>query len=175
MSKDDIQENAQQPVTIREITNDFDPVTGTGSISGVVSGGGTWPVKTEKGVCVSASSANFVLAAISKLKSLGYVYDESKTCKEGEQWIAPQPAQQQVPVALQHDVTSARQMLEDRWDAEGHCRSCGWHAALYEHDVTDSDIAEALASFGGILQLGCRSKDADDNDLHRGVRVNLRD
>jgi len=68
-------------------------------------------VTVEKGVCATTRSANFsripdgqyqlyvgplkndVVAAITTLKALGYVYNKSKTCKEGEQWVAPQPAQ----------------------------------------------------------------------------------
>lgn len=69
-------------------------------------------VTVKDGICVSTRSANFshipdgqcqlyvgplqndVVAAIATLKAIGYVYNESKTCKEGEQWVAPQPAPQ---------------------------------------------------------------------------------
>lgn len=31
-------------------------------------------------------------------------------------------------------VQAARQRLEERWDAQGDCGSCGWHAALHGHE-----------------------------------------
>lgn len=69
-------------------------------------------------------------------------------------------------------IARARAELERRWSAEGECGSCGWHAALYEHDVTDDDIVEAIGN-GGRLELGCRSKDDEDAWSHRGVRITL--
>ncbi len=69
-------------------------------------------------------------------------------------------------------IAEARAELERRWDGEGGCNSCGWHAALYEHQVDDEDIAEAICN-GGLLELGCISKDDDDAWRHRGVRIQL--
>ena len=71
------------------------------------------------------------------------------------------------------EIAEARQTLINRWDSEGQCNSCGWWALLYEHDVTDADIAEALEHDNGVLHLNCVSKDADDPCSHRGVRVNI--
>jgi hypothetical protein len=68
-------------------------------------------------------------------------------------------------------INAARARLESKWDSEGMCASCGWHAALYEHDVTDQEIANALES-GGLLRLTCVGwKSHDDCDTHRGVRI----
>lgn len=68
------------------------------------------------------------------------------------------------------EIRDAQARLEQNWDSDGDCGSCGWHALLSEHDVSDDDIAYALDN-GGWLELGCRSKDADDADTHRGVRI----
>lgn len=69
-------------------------------------------------------------------------------------------------------IAAARAELERRWDQEGECGSCGWHAALYEHDVTDDDLAEALTD-GGRLELGCRNYEYGDPYGHRGVVIVL--
>ena len=71
--------------------------------------------------------------------------------------------------AVDDPVQQARQRLEAQWDAQGDCGSCGWHGALYEHNVDDDDIREALKT--GWLELNCVSKDADDADTHRGVKI----
>ena len=70
------------------------------------------------------------------------------------------------------DVAKAHLLLEQKWGAEGDCASCGWHAALGEHDVDDDDIIHALQN-GGILTLACLSKDDDTRDSHRGISINL--
>lgn len=75
----------------------------------------------------------------------------------------------------QEDVLRARKILEDKWDDEGECGSCGWHACLYEHGVEDWDIAQALDQGKGTLELTCVSKDADDRYSHRGVKIFIGD
>ena len=140
-------------------------------------------VTVEKGVCVSTRSANFknvpdgqhqlyvgplqndVLAAISTLKSLGYVYNESKTCKEGEQWIAPQPAQQE-PVAwtlteeLEKRETTTRAHL---WFSDP--VNCMW-TPLYtsppaqRKPLTTKEIREWWASENGLED--CAMSKLDD-------------
>ncbi len=74
-------------------------------------------------------------------------------------------------MATQEQVAAARKRLEQKWENEGDCCSCGWHAALYEHRVEDWEIANALDANKGILELTCQSKDADDRYSHRGVTV----
>jgi hypothetical protein len=69
-------------------------------------------------------------------------------------------------------IANARAELERRWDAEGECGSCGWHAALYEHHVDDDDLADALRH-GGRLKLGCRNHEYGDPVGHRGVVIVL--
>ena len=71
------------------------------------------------------------------------------------------------------EISVAHLRLVQRWNSEGQCNSCGWHALLYEHDVTDADIAEALEHNNGVLHLNCVSKDADDPWSHRGVSINI--
>jgi hypothetical protein len=74
-------------------------------------------------------------------------------------------------MATVEQISEARKLLESRWDAQGACRSCGYHAALYEHDVLDEQIEDAIDNENGVLELGCFS---DDSDGHRGVRVDLK-
>lgn len=69
-------------------------------------------------------------------------------------------------------VAEAFSELERRWDGEGQCSSCGWHAALYEHRVTYDDVAEALRN-GGLLELGCQNYEHGDPIGHRGVVIRL--
>ena len=69
-------------------------------------------------------------------------------------------------------IANARAELERRWDGEGECGSCGGHAALYEHHVTDDDLAEALRN-GGLLELGCQNYEDGDPVGHRGVVIRL--
>lgn len=82
-----------------------------------------------------------------------------------------EPASQRDAPAL---AAAARAVLESKWDADGDCRSCGWHAALYEHEVDDSDILDALQNRNGILELSCVSKDADDPTSHRGIKIDIK-
>ena len=71
----------------------------------------------------------------------------------------------------QDRIVEARKRLDDQWDNEGDCRSCGWHAYQYEHDISDFDIADALDNYDGWLHLSCVSKDADDSSSHRGAKI----
>lgn len=68
-------------------------------------------------------------------------------------------------------IDAARKRLEELWDSHGTCDSCGWHAALYEHNVSDADILEALTTDKGILHLSCKNKDDEDRYSHRGVKI----
>ena len=70
-------------------------------------------------------------------------------------------------------ITEARKTLEAKWNQEGDCASCGWHALLGEHAVEDGDIADALDG-DGILRLGCLSKNDEDRGSHRGVKIYIR-
>lgn len=74
--------------------------------------------------------------------------------------------------ATPEQIAKARAELERRWNDEGECGSCGWHAALYEHDVDDDDLAEAIND-GGCLELGCRNHEFGDPIGHRGVVIVL--
>lgn len=73
-------------------------------------------------------------------------------------------------IATPEQISKAREILKKNWENEGDCMSCGWHACLYEHDVEDYQISDALAD-DGILRLTCVSSDADDPGTHRGVKV----
>lgn len=75
-------------------------------------------------------------------------------------------------MATLEQITAARALLEQRWNAEGACGSCGWHAALYEHDVDDAMLAEALDNDDGVLRMPCQSDDGDAYS-HRGVRIRV--
>lgn len=73
-------------------------------------------------------------------------------------------------MATLEQITAAKELLEQRWDAQGECRSCGWHACLYEHYVCDEQIAGAIDHDDGMLYLGCLN---EPDEGHRGVTVNL--
>lgn len=70
------------------------------------------------------------------------------------------------------EIEKARILLESKWDSEGGCNSCGYHACLYEHQVDDLDIWEAIHYEDGILHLPCYS-DKEDSDMHRGININI--
>lgn len=74
---------------------------------------------------------------------------------------------------MKKKVKEARKILEDKWDSEGECGSCGWHGALWEHDVLDYEIEDALKNNDGILELYCVSKDDDENWSHRGIKIDI--
>lgn len=77
-------------------------------------------------------------------------------------------------MATQEQINDARELLKQKWDSEGQCGSCGWHAALYEHDVEDYEIAEALDGDGEI-HLTCQNDDVGEERFnHRGVKIVLR-
>ena len=59
--------------------------------------------------------------------------------------------------------------LRAKWNAEGYCGSCSWHGLIYEHEVNDNDIAEALDGDGWI-RLGCVGDYAYEGG-HRGVKI----
>jgi len=69
------------------------------------------------------------------------------------------------------NIQKAKEILESKWDSEGGCNSCGYHACLYEHGVDDSDIRDAIID-DGILHLSCRGDD-EDSDRHRGININI--
>lgn len=71
-------------------------------------------------------------------------------------------------------IAAAKAVIEKSWDDSGACRSCGWHGAMYEHQIEDWEIVWALEKNAGILDLGCVAKDREGSDSHRGVRINLR-
>lgn len=77
-------------------------------------------------------------------------------------------------MATQQEVNAARKRLEAQWDTDGDCCSCGWHAALYEHQVEDWEIANSLDTNNGIIELPCQSKDAEDRYSHRGVKISIK-
>lgn len=75
-------------------------------------------------------------------------------------------------MATPEQIAAARVLLEQRWDAEGACDSCGWHAGLYEHRVDDTMLSNALDNEGGLLRLSCQSED-EDAYSHRGARIRV--
>lgn len=77
-------------------------------------------------------------------------------------------------MSTQAEVDAARKVLEEKWDAQGDCGSCTWHACLYEHDVDDVMIAHALEYEDGLLRLNCVNKTADEPESHRGIKINIK-
>lgn len=96
--------------------------------------------------------------------------------KHGERPNTPlafgEPAATSGDAPADAQVAAARAVLEQKWDAEGACASCGWHAALGEYHVDADDIRDAL-QHGGKLILQCISKDDETRDSHRGVSIDL--
>lgn len=76
-------------------------------------------------------------------------------------------------MATQEAISEARKILVSKWDAEGDCQSCGWHACLYEHDITDEDVADALDNNNGELELACQNYEYGDPVGHRGVKIKI--
>lgn len=60
-----------------------------------------------------------------------------------------------------------RERIQEVWSEQGECRSCGWHAALYEY--ADEDFVVD----GPVVHMPCLNSDVDDAYTHRGVRVTL--
>ena len=56
--------------------------------------------------------------------------------------------------------------IQEQWEQQGECASCGWHAALSEYDLGDIDIDYRRNR----IELPCLSKDEDTHG-HRGVRI----
>lgn len=75
-------------------------------------------------------------------------------------------------IITQEMINAARKVLEEKWQEEGECQSCGWHAALYEHNVEDWEIMSAIST-DGILELSCLSRDFEDTYDHRGVKIKI--
>ena len=76
-------------------------------------------------------------------------------------------------MTTQGQINAARKVLEKKWQSEGECQSCGWHASLYQYEIDDDDIEDAIDGNGGLLYLPCLSRDCDDTYDHRGVRIQL--
>lgn len=76
-------------------------------------------------------------------------------------------------MSTQKAISEARKRLESKWDSEGDCKSCGWHACLYEHNVTDDDIADALDNNNGEIELSCQNYEYGGPVGHRGVKIKI--
>ena len=76
-------------------------------------------------------------------------------------------------MATLEQIITARKVLESKWDAKGDCQSCGWHACLYEYDVSDEEIAYALDNDNGELELSCQNYEYGDPVGHRGVKIKI--
>lgn len=74
-------------------------------------------------------------------------------------------------MATTQEIAAARKRLEENWNDGGSCDSCGWHACLYEHEVSNKDIEYALDKCAGVIRLSCLSQDSDDSGSHRGIRI----
>ena len=68
------------------------------------------------------------------------------------------------------EIKDASTRLEQKWIADGDCRSCGFHGSLEDYDVQDADIEHAMKNCEGWLTLTCLNKNAES---HRGVKVYL--
>jgi hypothetical protein len=64
---------------------------------------------------------------------------------------------------------TAREILNEKWPFEGECKSCGWHGELYEYNVSDEALSNALKN-GGILRLPCLNTECNHS---RGVSIRI--
>lgn len=64
-------------------------------------------------------------------------------------------------------VENAIELVTRKWDANGDCQSCGWHACLYEYGhlpgvmTIDQEMRR--------VELPCLNPESDGG--HRGVRI----
>ncbi len=75
---------------------------------------------------------------------------------------------------LKRTIPEARALIEKEFDAGNcDCRSCGWNALPYEHQISDEDIYDAIEG-DGILELECQSQnDLEGRHEHRGTSIDL--
>ena len=66
------------------------------------------------------------------------------------------------------------QAVKAQWCDNGVCRSCGWHALPYEHDVDSLDLSDIQTDELGnqYVDFGCVGE--WDDGTHRGVRIYVR-
>ena len=76
-------------------------------------------------------------------------------------------------MATKEQIARGHEILKQKWDSEGSCDSCGWHACLYEHYVDDADIIDAIDNNEGVLMLSCKNYEDGDPVGHRGVKINI--
>lgn len=72
----------------------------------------------------------------------------------------------------QPEIDAYRKQIDELWDEQGYCRSCGWHGSVGDHDIEDWEIEWAV-EHGGELELPCVNKSGEGLD-HRGVRIYLK-
>lgn len=69
------------------------------------------------------------------------------------------------------EISAAFDRLESRWDEQGGCRTCGFHAQLAEHDVDETDILWAMNHCDGQLRLSCQAIGDNEAWPHPGPVV----
>lgn len=67
-------------------------------------------------------------------------------------------------MATPEQITEARKTLEAKWNQEGDCASCGWHALLSEHAVEDGG---SLTNLNELLDHAIRSGESEVADFIR--------
>lgn len=63
-------------------------------------------------------------------------------------------------------IDEAIELVRRKWDSEGECRSCGWHAALYEYGPLEAVIK--IDHERQCVALPCLG---EERWGHRGVRI----
>lgn len=66
-------------------------------------------------------------------------------------------------------IEEAIELVRRKWDDEGECASCGWHALLSEYDDLEDEIE--INEREHRVELRCLNKDDDDRSDHRGVFI----
>ena len=69
-------------------------------------------------------------------------------------------------------LEEAKAKLAAKWDGEGQCSSCGWHATIGEHEIDDEDILSAINTNRGVLKLSCVNKNGYEGC--RGIKIDLK-
>jgi hypothetical protein len=66
------------------------------------------------------------------------------------------------------NIEKAIHIVKEKWDAQGECASCGWHAALEEY----GDLSEAIYidEANKRIELSCLGDD-ENSSSHKGVRI----
>lgn len=64
------------------------------------------------------------------------------------------------------NIDEAITLVRSKWDEQGACQSCGWHAALYEY----GPLEESIDIMENRVEMSCLNENWEGYS-HRGVRI----